>query len=84
MHFFAYSFTIAHLYTICLFLIIIFIVGVFLIPYFIIMIICGVPLLYMELAVGQLTGRGPIGAIGHLCPLLKGTTSNSNKFDNLP
>lgn len=36
------------------------------------MLICGVPLLYMELAVGQYTGRGPIGAIGHLCPLLKG------------
>lgn len=47
--------------------------GVFLIPYFIIMIICGIPMLYMELAVGQYTGRGPIGAIGHLCPLLKGT-----------
>lgn len=37
------------------------------------MVICGVPLLYMELTVGQYTGRGPIGAIGHLCPLLKGT-----------
>ncbi|XP_063907694.1 sodium- and chloride-dependent GABA transporter ine-like isoform X2 [Zophobas morio] len=47
--------------------------GVFLIPYIIIMIVCGVPMLYMELAVGQYTGRGPIGALGHLCPLLKGT-----------
>ena len=46
--------------------------GVFLIPYIIIMIVCGVPMLYMELAVGQYTGRGPIGALGHLCPLLKG------------
>ncbi|KAF5276540.1 hypothetical protein FQR65_LT03970 [Abscondita terminalis] len=46
--------------------------GVFLIPYFIIMVICGIPLLYMELAVGQFTGRGPIGAIGQLCPLFKG------------
>lgn len=27
---------------------------------------------YMELAVGQYTGRGPIGVLGHLCPLLKG------------
>lgn len=36
------------------------------------MVICGVPLLYMELAVGQFTGRGPIGAIGQLCPLFKG------------
>lgn len=47
--------------------------GVFLIPYFMTMLICGVPLLYMELAVGQYTGRGPIGALGHLCPLFKGT-----------
>lgn len=36
------------------------------------MLVCGVPMLYMELAVGQYTGRGPIGALGHLCPLFKG------------
>lgn len=29
-------------------------------------------MLYMELAVGQYTGRGPIGALGQLCPLFKG------------
>ena len=49
---------------------------------------CGVPLLFMELAVGQYTRlnhsfvfanshptphrRGPIGALGKLCPLLQG------------
>ncbi|KRT84496.1 neurotransmitter transporter, partial [Oryctes borbonicus] len=37
------------------------------------MIVCGVPMLYMELAVGQFVGRGPIAALGSLCPLLKGT-----------
>ncbi|XP_049823175.1 sodium- and chloride-dependent GABA transporter ine-like isoform X2 [Aethina tumida] len=47
--------------------------AVFLIPYAILMLICGVPMLYMELSVGQFTGRGPIGALGHLCPLFKGT-----------
>lgn len=26
----------------------------------------------MELSVGQYTGRGPIGALGQLCPLFKG------------
>lgn len=36
------------------------------------MFLCGVPMLFMELAVGQYTGRGPIGAIGQLCPLFKG------------
>lgn len=34
-------------------------------------------MLFMELAVGQYTGRGPIGAIGQLCPLLKGIFSSS-------
>nr|CAD7457651.1 unnamed protein product [Timema tahoe] len=47
--------------------------GVFLVPYFIILVICGVPMLYMELAVGQYTRRGPIGALGQICPLFKGT-----------
>jgi len=46
--------------------------GVFLVPYFLILIICGVPLLYMELAVGQFTRRGPIGALAQICPLFKG------------
>lgn len=47
-------------------------IGVFLIPYFLIMTLCGVPMLYMELAVGQFIGRGPIAALGSLCPLFKG------------
>lgn len=41
-------------------------------PYCIILIVCSIPLLFMELAVGQYTGRGPIGALGQLCPLFKG------------
>ncbi|XP_050310141.1 sodium- and chloride-dependent GABA transporter ine-like isoform X2 [Anthonomus grandis grandis] len=51
--------------------------AVFLIPYAIIMVFIGGPMLYMELAVGQFTGRGPIGALGHLCPLFKGTGLSS-------
>jgi len=46
--------------------------GVFLVPYFLILVVCGVPLLYMELSIGQFTRRGPIGALGQMCPLLKG------------
>jgi len=46
--------------------------GAFLVPYFIMLLLCGIPLLFMELAVGQYTRRGPIGALGRLCPLLKG------------
>lgn len=46
--------------------------GIFLIPYFLVMIFCGIPLLYLELAIGQFTKRGPISAISKLCPILKG------------
>ncbi|XP_066277294.1 sodium- and chloride-dependent GABA transporter ine-like isoform X3 [Branchiostoma lanceolatum] len=46
--------------------------GAFLIPYFIMLFLCGIPLLYMELAVGQYTQQGPVGALGKICPLLKG------------
>ena len=33
---------------------------------------CRIPLLFMELAVGQYTRRGPIGALEKMCPILKG------------
>ncbi|KAG6457429.1 hypothetical protein O3G_MSEX010306 [Manduca sexta] len=46
--------------------------GAFLIPYFIILLICGVPMLFMELAIGQYTAHGPIGALSQICPLFKG------------
>ncbi|XP_076452847.1 sodium- and chloride-dependent GABA transporter ine-like isoform X2 [Babylonia areolata] len=46
--------------------------GAFLIPFFIMLVLCGVPLAYMEMAVGQFTRRGPIGALGKLCPFFKG------------
>ncbi|XP_070502342.1 sodium- and chloride-dependent GABA transporter ine-like isoform X2 [Chironomus tepperi] len=47
--------------------------GVFLLPYFITLLLCGIPVLFMELSIGQFTGRGPIKTLGQLCPLLKGT-----------
>lgn len=65
--------------------------GIFLIPYFVILFVCGMPMLFMELAVGQYTGRGPIGAISQLCPLFKGLFNQNifliclnwcNVFDN--
>lgn len=46
--------------------------GAFLVPYFIMLLLCGIPLLFMELAVGQYTRRGPIGALQKMCPILKG------------
>ena len=46
--------------------------GAFLIPYFIMLFLCGIPLLYMELAMGQFTRRGPVGALQKLCPFFQG------------
>nr|XP_045582340.1 sodium- and chloride-dependent GABA transporter ine-like isoform X2 [Procambarus clarkii] len=46
--------------------------GAFLIPYFIMLFICGIPLLLMELTVGQYTRRGPVAALEKICPLFKG------------
>ncbi|XP_071038045.1 sodium- and chloride-dependent betaine transporter [Parasteatoda tepidariorum] len=45
--------------------------GSFVLPYLVFMVVCSVPLLCMELAVGQVTQSGPISAIGQLCPLMK-------------
>ena len=47
--------------------------GAFLIPYILFLILCGMPMFYMELAVGQYFSRGPIGTWGAVCPLFQGT-----------
>ncbi|KAJ8043609.1 Sodium- and chloride-dependent GABA transporter ine [Holothuria leucospilota] len=46
--------------------------GAFLIPYFIMLIVCGIPLLLMEFAVGQFVRYGPVGAFAKICPIFKG------------
>lgn len=46
--------------------------GAFLVPYFIMLLICGIPLLFMEFAVGQYTRLGPVHAFSKVCPLFKG------------
>lgn len=46
--------------------------GSFVFPYLVFMVVCSIPFLCMELAVGQLTQSGPIAAFGQLCPLMKG------------
>ena len=50
--------------------------GAFLIPYVVMLIFCGIPLLYMELTIGQYTRQGPIGALGKICPILQGKHFN--------
>ncbi|XP_076607171.1 sodium- and chloride-dependent GABA transporter ine [Chaetodon auriga] len=46
--------------------------GAFLVPYLLMLVVLGIPLLYMELTVGQYTRRGPVHALAIVCPLLKG------------
>ncbi|GJQ83365.1 putative sodium:neurotransmitter symporter [Trypoxylus dichotomus] len=46
--------------------------GAFLIPYCIMLLIGGIPLFYMELALGQFNRKGAITCWGRLVPLLKG------------
>ena len=46
--------------------------GAFILPYIIMLILCGIPLLYMEMAIGQFTKHGPVIAFQQLCPLMKG------------
>lgn len=45
--------------------------GAFLVPYFIMLFLCGIPLLFMEFAIGQYTRLGPVHALAKICPLLK-------------
>ncbi|XP_041948197.1 sodium- and chloride-dependent GABA transporter 1 [Alosa sapidissima] len=46
--------------------------GAFLIPYLFMLLVLGIPLLYMELIVGQYLRKGPVHVMEKVCPLLKG------------
>ncbi|XP_036379971.1 sodium- and chloride-dependent GABA transporter ine [Megalops cyprinoides] len=46
--------------------------GAFLVPYLLMLVVLGIPLLYMELTLGQYLRRGPVLALAKVCPLLKG------------
>uniref|UniRef100_A0A4W3KC56 Transporter n=1 Tax=Callorhinchus milii TaxID=7868 RepID=A0A4W3KC56_CALMI len=46
--------------------------GAFLIPFLIMLVLVGIPLLYMEIAIGQYLRVGPIKALAKVCPLFKG------------
>ena len=49
--------------------------GAFLIPYILMAIFGGVPLFYMELALGQFHRTGAISIWKHICPIFKGKVS---------
>ena len=57
-----------------------FIVGAFLIPYLIMLIFGGLPLFYMELALGQYQRVGCISVWKRICPAFKGKSSIISHF----
>jgi len=50
----------------------VYISGAFLIPYLLCLVTCGIPLLLLELMVGQYMSVGGLEAWGRLVPMLKG------------
>ncbi|XP_032371090.1 sodium- and chloride-dependent GABA transporter 1 isoform X1 [Etheostoma spectabile] len=46
--------------------------GAFMIPYLTMVLLCGMPLVFMEFSIGQYTRLGPVHALAKICPLLKG------------
>lgn len=54
--------------------------GAFLVPYTLMLVFGGIPLFYMELALGQYIRKGAITSWGKICPLLKGKSQNDVPF----
>uniref|UniRef100_V5I972 Transporter n=1 Tax=Anoplophora glabripennis TaxID=217634 RepID=V5I972_ANOGL len=46
--------------------------GTFLFTYTVAMFLCGIPMFFQEVAIGQYLGSGGMTFVGHLCPILKG------------
>lgn len=46
--------------------------GPFMIAYLTLLVVCGMPMICIEMAAGRVTQSGPIAAIAKLCPLMKG------------
>lgn len=51
--------------------------GAFLVPYLLFMVIAGMPLFYMELALGQFNREGAAG-VWKICPILKGNGGDTS------
>lgn len=50
--------------------------GVFLVPYILFLLTCGIPIFFLEVSLGQLTGQGGITCWRKICPLFEGTASS--------
>lgn len=46
--------------------------GVFFIPYFIFLFFCGIPVFFLETALGQYTSEGGVTAWRKICPMFEG------------
>ncbi|XP_068598353.1 solute carrier family 6 member 11a [Brachionichthys hirsutus] len=46
--------------------------GAFLVPYFLFLLTCGIPMFFLETAMGQFTSQGCITCWRHFCPLFEG------------
>ena len=57
--------------------------GAFLLPYILMLIMGGIPLFYMELALGQFNRSGAITCWARICPLFKGKLSYYLSNNNL-
>ena len=57
------------------------ILGAFLIPYFFSMLICGIPMFFLEVSVGQYLGVGGMSVVGQLAPIFKVIVNSINKLD---
>lgn len=55
--------------------------GVFFIPYFVFLFFCGIPVFFLETAMGQYTSQGGVTAWRKMCPMFEGkkTTPNSHR-----
>lgn len=47
--------------------------GVFFIPYFVFLFFCGIPVFFLETALGQYTSEGGVTAWRKICPMFEGT-----------
>lgn len=64
-----------------LFILFLILAATFLIPYFIMLAINGIPLFYMELAIGQYLSLGTVGAWTALCPIARGMLNSEESAE---
>lgn len=62
------------LLTAVIFCFVLFFIGVFFIPYTVFIFTCGIPLFFLETALGQYTSQGGITCWRTICPLFQGKT----------